>query len=282
MKLIIISGLSGSGKSIALQVLEDLDYYCVDNLPLNMVDILLNEIPLNKQEYVAVSIDARNVAAEIENFPERIKQLEKDNINCEIFFLEASDASLIQRFSETRRKHPLSSEKIPLNEAVMQERVLLEPISSHADLRVDTSATNVHQLRDLIKACIDKADDRSISVIFKSFGFKHGVPIDADFVFDVRCLPNPHWVPELKPLTGFDNAVIDYLKNNEQVNEMQNDIMTFLEKWLPRFEDDNRSYITIAIGCTGGQHRSVYLVNALTAIFRRQHSNVLSIHRELD
>ena len=152
MKLIIISGLSGSGKSIALQVLEDLGYYCVDNLPLNMVDVLLKEIPLNKQEYVAISIDARNVAAEIEKFPERIKQLEKDNINCEIFFLEASDASLIQRFSETRRKHPLSSEEIPLNEAVIQERILLEPVSSRADLRVDTSSTNVHQLRDLIKA----------------------------------------------------------------------------------------------------------------------------------
>jgi len=281
MKLIIISGLSGSGKSIALQVLEDLGYYCVDNLPLNMVDVLLKEIPLNKQEYIAISIDARNVAAEIKKFPERIKQLEKDNINCEIFFLEASDASLIQRFSETRRKHPLSSEEMPLNEAVIQERALLEPISSHADLRIDTSSTNVHQLRDLIKACINKADDNSISIMFESFGFKHGVPIDADFVFDVRCLPNPHWIPELKPLTGFDNAVINYLKNNEQVNEMQNDIMAFLKKWLPQFEADNRSYITIAIGCTGGQHRSVYLVNALTTLLSNQYSNVLSLHREL-
>ena len=281
MKLVIVSGLSGSGKSIALQVLEDLEYYCIDNLPINMLAALNHEIIAAKHEYVAISVDARNIVAELKGFPEHIKQLQKNNIDCEIFFLEANNSILIQRFSETRRKHPLSSQETPLKEALIQERYLLEPISSLADLRIDTSTTNVHQLRDLIKARVTKADNKSISIMFESFGFKHGVPIDADYVFDVRCLPNPHWLPELKVLTGLDAPVIEYLEREEHVTEMQNDIMIFLEKWLPRFEADNRSYMTIAIGCTGGQHRSVYLVNALAKVLKNKHNNVLTRHREI-
>lgn len=281
MKLVIVSGLSGSGKSIALQVLEDLEYYCIDNLPVNMLEALSKEITSLKYENVAIGIDARNVATELEEFPQQLKQLQKSNIECEIFFLEASNAALLKRFSETRRKHPLSNKETPLNEAIIQERYLLEPISSKADLRLDTSATNVHQLRDLIKARVQKADNQSISIMLESFGFKHGVPINADFVFDVRCLPNPHWVPELRPLTGLDKPVNDYLDEHEEVTEMYNDIMTFMEKWIPRFEADNRSYITIAIGCTGGQHRSVYLVNKLAKKMKTQHNNVLSRHREI-
>ncbi len=281
MKLIIVSGLSGSGKSIALQVLEDLEYYCIDNLPINMIEALVKEIISAKHEYVAIGIDARNVAAELERFPEQIKQLEKNNIDCEIFFLEASNPALIKRFSETRRKHPLSNQETPLKEAIIQERHLLEPILSKADLRLDTSATNVHQLRDIIKARVQKADNQSISIMFESFGFKHGVPVNADFVFDVRCLPNPHWVPELRALTGFDNSVIDYLDQYDEVNEMLDDIISFIDKWIPRFEADNRSYITIAIGCTGGQHRSVYLVNKLAKLSKNKHNNVLSRHREI-
>ncbi|MCK5387020.1 MAG: RNase adapter RapZ [Gammaproteobacteria bacterium] len=281
MKLVIISGLSGSGKSIALQVLEDLEYYCIDNLPINMFEALTKEIISAKHEYVAIGIDARNVTAELEHFPEQIKQLEKNNIDCEIFFLEASDAALIKRFSETRRKHPLSNQEIPLNEAIIQERFLLEPISAKADLRIDTSATNVHQLRHLIKARVKQAANQSISIMFESFGFKHGMPTNADFVFDTRCLPNPHWVPELRALTGFDDAVISYLGENTEVKEMFDDIMNFMEKWLPRFEADNRSYLTIAIGCTGGQHRSVYLVNKLAKEIKNTHNNVLSRHREI-
>ena len=281
MKLVIISGLSGSGKSIALQVLEDLEYYCIDNLPINMFEALTKEIISAKHEYVAIGIDARNVTAELEHFPEQIKQLEKNNIDCEIFFLEASDAALIKRFSETRRKHPLSNKEIPLNEAIIQERFLLEPISAKADLRIDTSATNVHQLRHLIKARVKQAANQSISIMFESFGFKHGMPTNADFVFDTRCLPNPHWVPELRALTGFDDAVISYLGENTEVKEMFDDIMNFMEKWLPRFEADNRSYLTIAIGCTGGQHRSVYLVNKLAKEIKNTHNNVLSRHREI-
>lgn len=281
MKLVIVSGLSGSGKSIALQVLEDLEYYCIDNLPINMLEALTKEIISAKHEFVAIGIDARNVATELEFFPEQIKQLEKNNIDCEIYFLEASDAALIKRFSETRRKHPLSNQETPLNEAVIQERFLLEPISSNADLRIDTSATNVHQLRHLIKARVKKADKQSISIMFESFGFKHGVPINADFVFDIRCLPNPHWVPQLRALTGFDDEVIKYLDGHDEVKEMLNDIMEFMDKWIPKFEADNRSYITIAIGCTGGQHRSVYIVNKLDNMTENKHNNVLSRHREL-
>ncbi len=281
MKLVIVSGLSGSGKSIALQVLEDLEYYCIDNLPINMLEALSKEIKSAKHEYVAIGIDARNITAELEEFPEQLKQLQKDKIHCEIFFLEASNAALLKRFSETRRKHPLSNKETPLNEAIIQERYLLEPISSKADLRIDTSATNVHQLRDLIKARVQKADNQHISIMFESFGFKHGVPINADFVFDIRCLPNPHWVPELRPLTGFDKPVSNYLDEHKEVEEMYNDIMNFTDKWIPRFEADNRSYITIAIGCTGGQHRSVYLVKKLAKIMKTKHNNVLSRHREL-
>ncbi len=281
MKLVIVSGLSGSGKSIALQVLEDLEYYCIDNLPVNMLDALTNEIISAKHEYVAIGIDARNVVSDLDRIPEHIKQLQKNDIDCEIFFLEASDAALIKRFSETRRKHPLSDQETPLSEAIIQERFLLEPISSKADLRLDTSSTNVHQLRDLIKARVKKADSQNISIMFESFGFKHGVPINADFVFDVRCLPNPHWVPELRVLTGFDDPVIHYLNEHVEVNEMLNDIMNFLDNWIPRFEADNRSYITIAIGCTGGQHRSVYLVNKLAKMNKNKHNNVLSRHREI-
>lgn len=281
MKLVIVSGLSGSGKSIALQVLEDLEYYCIDNLPINMFKALTKEIISAKHEYVAIGIDARNVTAELEHFPKQIKQLEKNNIDCEIFFLEASDAALIKRFSETRRKHPLSNPEVPLNEAIIQERFLLEPISSKADLRIDTSTTNVHQLRHLIKARVKQANNQSISIMFESFGFKHGMPTNADFVFDTRCLPNPHWVPELRALTGFDDAVINYLDENKEVKEMFDDIMNFMDKWLPRFEADNRSYLTIAIGCTGGQHRSVYLVNKLAKAINNKHNNVLSRHREI-
>ena len=281
MKLVIVSGLSGSGKSIALQVLEDLDYYCIDNLPINMLEALTTEIITVKHQYVAIGIDARNVAAEFERFPQQLQQLENNNIECEIFFLEASDAALIKRFSETRRKHPLSNNQTPLNEAIIRERYLLETISSKADLRIDTSSTNVHQLRDLIKGRVKHANNEYISIMFESFGFKHGVPINADFIFDVRCLPNPHWVPELRALTGHDKPVIDYLDAHEEVNEMAEDIQNFVDKWIPKFEADNRSYITIAVGCTGGQHRSVYMVNRLANFTKTKHNNVLSRHREL-
>lgn len=284
MKLLIISGLSGSGKSIALHVLEDLGYYCIDNLPIGMLPALADQLKHhhdNSQECVAVGIDARNLTGDLESFPAILEDLNNRGIHCEVFFLEANDATLLKRFSETRRRHPLSSDEVPLSEAIIQERTLLEPISSTADLLIDTSQTNIHQLRDLIHGRVSSAEHAQLSVLFESFGYKHGIPVNADFVFDIRCIPNPHWVPELRALTGHDREVIDYLEQHEDVHHMYKDIQQLLETWIPRFEADNRSYMTVAIGCTGGQHRSVYMVNKLNQYFSQQRDGVLSRHREL-
>lgn len=284
MKLLIISGLSGSGKSIALHVLEDLGYYCIDNLPIGMLPALADQLKHhhnNSQECVAVGIDARNLTGDLQQFPAILENLNNRDIRCEVFFLEANDTTLLQRFSETRRRHPLSNDEVPLNEAIIQERSLLEPISSVADLLIDTSQTNIHQLRDLIHRRVGSAEHGQLSVLFESFGYKHGIPVNADFIFDIRCIPNPHWVPELRALTGHDQEVIDYLEQHEDVLHMYRDIQQLLATWIPRFEVDNRSYMTIAIGCTGGQHRSVYMVNKLKQYFSQQRDGVLSRHREL-
>lgn len=283
MKLIIISGLSGSGKTVALHVLEDLDYYCIDNLPTGMLPALADEIlqSPSAMQYFAVGIDARNLTGDLERFPELLKQLRQKGLHCEVFFLEASDVTLLKRFSETRRKHPLSNADVPLDEAITQERILLEPVSAQADLRIDTSMTNIHQLRDLISSRVVKTERAGLSIQFESFGFKHGIPVDADFVFDIRCIPNPHWVTELRQLTGRDPAVIEYLESHADVHEMYGDIRNFIAKWIPRFEADNRNYMTIAIGCTGGQHRSVYMVERLSSHFRQHHKGILKRHREL-
>lgn len=284
MKLLIISGLSGSGKSIALHVLEDLGYYCIDNLPIGMLPALADQLKHhqdNRQECVAVGIDARNLTGDLQQFPIILKNLDSPDVHCDVFFLEANDTTLLKRFSETRRRHPLSSEEVPLNEAIIQERALLEPLSSAADLLIDTSQTNVHQLRDLIHRRVNSAENVQLSILFESFGYKHGIPVDADFVFDIRCIPNPHWVPELRALTGHDREVIDYLEQHDDVHNMYQDIKQLLESWIPRFEADKRSYMTIAIGCTGGQHRSVYMANKLSEYFSQQRDGVLTRHREL-
>lgn len=285
MKLIIISGLSGSGKSIALNVLEDLNYYCIDNLPTGMLSSLADEIlnnPHNTYESFAVGIDVRNLAGELEQFPETIKNLKKQNLGCETFFLEAEDNTLIKRFSETRRKHPLTNKNISLKEAIQQERTLLEPISSFADLCLDTTQTTVHQLRDLVKQRVVSTDNhQTMSILFESFGFKHGIPTNADFVFDVRCLPNPHWEPTLRNKTGTDKEVIKFLEKSEEVDKLSADIMSFLDAWLGKFETDNRNYMTIAIGCTGGQHRSVYMVEKLAKLFNKTRNGIITRHREL-
>jgi len=284
MKLLIISGLSGSGKSIALHVLEDLGYYCIDNLPIGMLPALAEQLRLhrdNRQHNFAVGIDARNLYGELKNFPTILQDLRQREITCEVFFLQADHQCLLKRFSETRRRHPLSNEATPLNEAIKREQELLDPISREADLLIDTSQTNVHQLRDLVRRRVNSNQQGGMSLLFESFGYKHGIPMNADFVFDIRCIPNPHWVPELRALTGQDQAVIDYLEQHEDVSRMFDDICQFLQNWIPRFEADNRSYMTIAIGCTGGQHRSVYMVERLNAHFRQQHAGTLSRHREL-
>ncbi len=280
MELLIISGVSGSGKSIALHALEDQNYYCIDNLPVYLLPGLAQKMQNDgSQPHTAVGIDARNLPHELQQFPKILEEIERAGVDCHIIFLDASDATLLKRFSETRRKHPISN--TPLAEAVRYERKLLEAIADKADLRIDTTSTTVHQLRDLISERIGAGPRTGLSLLFQSFGYKHGVPLDADFVFDVRCLPNPHWEPHLRPLSGRDPEVISYLERYDMVIQMRQDLIIFLQHWLPRFQRTNRSYLTIAIGCTGGQHRSVYLVEQLAAYFHHIPGQVLCRHREI-
>ena len=283
MKLIIISGRSGSGKTTCLHVLEDLGYYCVDNIPASLLDALATRLSSEnlKLEKVAVSIDARNISEDLKQFPEIYGRLEASAISGQIIFLDADDNILIKRFSETRRKHPLSSEHIGLMEAITYEKELLAPISTLADLTINTNDLSIHQLRDIIKNRIAENDHLGLALQFQSFGFKHGIPVDADMVYDARCLPNPHWVDELRPLTGLDMPVINYLEAQPEVREMFADICAFLERWLPRFQSHNRSYITVAIGCTGGQHRSVFLCEKLKQHFIGCGYNAQVRHKEL-
>ncbi len=284
MKLLIVSGMSGSGKSVALNVLEDLGYYCLDNLPVSLLPAFAERVLLNHQSRVnkaAIGIDARNLTGDLDSFPDIITSLREKGVECEIFFLTADEDTLLKRFSETRRRHPLTSKSVPLADAIKREGVLLEPIAANADLRIETSRTNVHQLRDLIVTRLEDAHPGAMSILFESFGFKNGVPTDADFVFDVRCLPNPHWQPTLRPYSGRDKPVIEFLEAEPLVNQMSDQLCEFMNTWIPHFEADNRSYMTIAIGCTGGQHRSVYLAERLAAHFRRIRVNVQVRHREL-
>lgn len=283
MKLVIISGRSGSGKSSALHALEDEGFYCVDNLPA----IMLNKLPevlkkaQSKPPEMAVSIDVRNVPGALENFPALLDNLKKNNMTCQVLYLDADSEHLKKRYSSTRRKHPLSDENTSLSEAIEMEKKLLEPVLTEADVRFDTSPLSVHQIRERIReeVCGDAA--KSMTVMFQSFGFKHGTPSDADFIFDVRCLPNPFWVESLRVHTGLETPVQDFLKNEPDVIAMLNDIRTFVEKWLPKFESGQRSYMTIAIGCTGGQHRSVYISETLGNEFKNKLERVQVRHREL-
>jgi UPF0042 nucleotide-binding protein len=276
--------LSGSGKTIALQTLEDLDYYCVDNLPFKLILPLAREILASSDistPAVAVGVDARNFIDELNQFPTALAELRASNLTVEVLFLQADDEILLKRYSETRRRHPLDLGSVPLREAIRQERHLLEPIVACADLIVDTSDTNIYQLRELLRARLHDTPREAMSLLFESFGFKNGVPADADFVFDVRCLPNPHWEPQLRPLTGLDRPVVDFLEHQPEVMEMVADLRRLLETWLPRFEASDRSYLTVSVGCTGGQHRSVYIAEALARHFNGIRDYVMVRHREL-
>jgi UPF0042 nucleotide-binding protein len=284
MKLLILSGLSGSGKSIALDTLEDSGYYCIDNLPVTLLEDFISHVMLaDKQTYAktAIGIDARNQSESLINFSESLNVIRNKGIDCEIIFMQAEEAILLKRYSETRRKHPLTDFNIPLKEALKIEKEMLAPVARHATVVIDTSRTHYHQLRELIRNQIGEREVKHISLQFQSFGFKHGVPLDADFVFDARSLPNPHWIHELRGLTGKDQPVVDFLKREALVAEFFEDITGFLEKWIPRFEAEGRSYLTVAIGCTGGQHRSVYLVDGLSRQFKSPFLNVIVRHREL-
>jgi UPF0042 nucleotide-binding protein len=284
MKLIIVTGLSGSGKSVALHTLEDAGYYCIDNLPVFMLRTLTSELSGRQEaryQRTAVGIDARNPSEELKDIMSLLEPLKSQGIDYEIIFLDAQNDALITRFSETRRKHPLSDSNRSLADAIDHEREIMAPILTAADLRIDTTRTNIHQLRDIIRSRVSDRKHTEISLLFLSFGFKHGVPRDADFVYDARCLPNPHWHPALRPLTGRDQAVQDFLGEDEQVQRLASQITRFLEEWVPCFQADGRSYLTIAIGCTGGQHRSVYLTERLSAHFRQSNPSVQLRHREL-
>lgn len=284
MKVIIISGLSGSGKSIALNTLEDLDYYCIDNMPIGMLPSLVQQL-LGEwgkdHSHVAVGIDARNSHNDLKHFPGLLKDLVNSRLDVETIYLEAEDTTLLKRFSETRRKHPLTNNNRSLSDAIKLERELLYPIAAQTDLHIDTTHTNIYQLRELVRNRVTNEPADSMSLLFQSFGFKHGTPSDADFIFDLRCLPNPHWESTLRPLTGRDIKVIEYLESQPWVIEMKQQISQFLDTWIPRFEQENRNYMTIAIGCTGGQHRSVYMTEALAAHFKLSRKNVMLRHREL-
>ena len=285
MRLVVISGMSGSGKTIALQALEDIDYYCVDNLPVTLLTEFARQMIKAGDRIgarnIAVGIDARNVERNLKNFGSLLADIRALGFGCEVIFLEADTETLIKRFSETRRKHPLTGDGTPLVEALAAERALLTPISACADLTVDTTTSNVHQLRSLIAERIAQRKKSSLSMLFISFGYKNGIPADADFVFDVRCLPNPHWEPSLRQFDGRREEVKAFLEQHPQVGQMYEDIKGFLERWVPAFEKENRNYMSVAIGCTGGQHRSVYLVESIAGHFRQSRNNIVVRHREL-
>lgn len=281
MGLIIVSGLSGAGKSVAMHALEDLGYYCVDNLPTALLNNFVEALGGSVRQ-TAVSLDARSGLDALSELPDRIRALRDAGEIKELIFLEAGDDMLVNRFSETRRKHPLSGAERSLAEALALERTMLEGVRDQANSVIDTTLINPHQLRDIIRRRIeDPGVGGSMAVMFESFGFKHGIPSTADLVLDARCLPNPYWEPSLRPLTGLDEEVADYLAGLPVANDYLDELIELLEKWIPRFEQDNRAYLTVAIGCTGGQHRSVYVVERLTAHFSAHRNEVLSRHREL-
>lgn len=278
MQVVLISGLSGSGKSIALNVLEDAGYYCVDNLPAPLLSELVGHLRMEGHERVAVAADMRG-GASIAALPPQLRKLETEGVTLRFVFLDARDDKLIQRFSETRRRHPMADGDTTLEEAIAREREALETLSSLGH-HIDTSNLRPNALREFIKDFANLDEREGLTLLFESFGFKHGIPLDADLVFDVRCLPNPHYDPALRPLTGRDEPVIRFLDAQPEVGRMEADIRRFVGDWLPAYLRDNRSYLTVAIGCTGGQHRSVYLSERLAAHFRGD-IRVLVRHRTL-
>ena len=278
MKLILISGLSGSGKSVALNLLEDSGFYCVDNLPVVMLTVLVRMLQEEGVAKVAVAIDAR-AGHGIELLPGKIETLKAAGINLNFLFLFSHEETLLKRYSESRRRHPLATPELTLVEAIRAERALLEPISQLGH-RIDTSGMKANGLREWIRQFIEAEPGQGLTLMFESFGFKHGLPLEADLVFDVRCLPNPYYDPELRPLTGRDQPVIDFLEGEPEVRRMRDDICRFVASWLPNYIRDNRNYLTVAIGCTGGQHRSVYLAEWLAREFANR-ARVLVRHRTL-
>lgn len=284
MRLIIVSGLSGSGKSIALHVLEDLGYYCIDNLPVTLVKSVVSELTTGRDEptqLLAIGIDARNHQESLESLPELIGELKQQEVNTELLFLQSTDDVLLRRYSESRRRHPLAEHGTALRAAIRNERELLSVVVNAADLIIDTTRTSIYELADMIRERVDRRATSKLSVMIESFGFKHGIPADADFVFDMRSLPNPYWTLELRGLTGRDQEVTDFLDAQPAFIDMYDDVLKFLSRWIPRYENVHRGYMTVAIGCTGGQHRSVYMTEKLATALRATHDTILTRHNEL-
>jgi UPF0042 nucleotide-binding protein len=284
MRLIIVSGLSGSGKSVALHLLEDIDFYCVDNIPAALLKPLISHTIRGTDDIyprTAVGLDARNRPNEIETIPALVAELRRIGISCEVLYLHANDDVLLKRYAETRRKHPLVTGDVSLREAIASERGLLEPITMTADLVIDTSHMSVHALRERIRERIDRRREGRLALMFESFGYKHGIPGDADFVFDVRSLPNPYWEHSLRHLTGRDPEVIEFLDAQPAVEIMVGSLADFLGQRILEFAQANRSYLTVAVGCTGGQHRSVYVADRLAERFKQSYPQVLTRHDSL-
>lgn len=279
MELIIISGRSGAGKSVALRALEDIGYYCIDNLPLGFIPQLLEDLPKQKQP-TAISLDIRNLPP---TQPELEQVLQKlpESYQTKIIFLDCDSSHLIQRYSDTRRLHPLSGQGLALEMAIEQEQQKLLPLLQHANYVIDTSTLSTHQLAEKLRELVLGSSEKELKIVIKSFGFKYGIPQDADYVFDVRFLPNPHWEPKLRPLTGLDQPIIDFLQQHTVVHQFIYSTRNYIETWLPLLEQNNRSYLTIAIGCTGGKHRSVYIAEQLANYFEIKGKNVKIQHHSL-
>lgn len=283
--LVIVSGLSGSGKSVALNTLEDLDFYCVDNLPAGLLpdfvdNVMGSEAPPGR---LAVGIDVRNRSGDLHELPELLAAVGARGLHPKLLFFDTTHETLLKRYSETRRRHPLSYTGLALADAIVLERQVMRPVRALADLVIDTSGMNVHQLRQRVRSEFSAGAQEGVSVLFESFAYKRGLPPDADFVFDARALPNPHWDPTLKPLSGRDAPVRDYLELQPEVRDYADRVRMFLDEWIPRFESGTRSYVTVAFGCTGGRHRSVYLAESMARHFRQSgRENVLTYHRELE
>jgi RNase adapter protein RapZ len=282
--LIVLTGMSGGGKTVALRALEDLEFYCVDNLPSALLPQLVNAVIQERRgqrRRIAVGVDVRNRGTDFAHMPAVLSGLAAAGVQVHLIFLDCRDEVLIKRYSETRRRHPLATRGLSLADAIAEERRLLRPLMAIAEKVIDSSELNVHQLRRLVATGYAQATE-GLTLMFQSFAFRRGLPLDADFVFDARCLPNPHWQPHLRPLSGKDAPVREFLDHEPMVGEYYADTVRWLDTWLPRFEQDDRSYMTISIGCTGGRHRSVYLVEKLAAYYRDRREGVLTFHRELE
>jgi UPF0042 nucleotide-binding protein len=284
MRLIIVSGLSGAGKSVALHVLEDLGYYCIDNLPAALLKNLVDEVSSGTEKQrnrLAVGIDARNRREDLETLPSLIDEFRQQDIQTDVLFVLADDEVLLKRYGETRRRHPLAEHGAALRAAIREEREMLAEVINSADLVIDTSRSSIYDLADVIRDRVDRRRPTSLSVLIQSFGYKNGIPADADFVFDLRCLPNPYWNLKLRQLTGLDEQVVEFLDAQDSVAAMHTDILAFLARWIPEYRRANRGYLTVAIGCTGGQHRSVYMAEKLAASLRESDGTVQTRHNEL-